>query len=85
MHRVIHGISDSRDKSECSFKTSCYQVDENDYYNCTGSNMCVFNPIDRYLHTCEQVKSNLTQVHITCVSLSNIIIYLYKNLFFVKI
>ena len=45
------------------------QIDESDQFNCTGSNICVFYPIDRSLSICHNLESNLTQIHITCVSL----------------
>jgi hypothetical protein len=69
LHRVIYGISDYRELNECVAKVDCLKNDERDEFNCTGLNTCVFYPYDRYLHTCHSAKSNLTQIHITCVNL----------------
>lgn len=55
----------------CTPQARCMQVDETDHFNCTGSNICVFYPIDRSLSLCRNKESNLTQIHITCVSLTN--------------
>ena len=72
LHRVIYGLSNTSGHSghgTCIPQTSCMQVDESDQFNCTGSNICVFYPIDRSLSICRNLESNLTQIHITCVSL----------------
>ena len=69
LHRVIYGISDPNAQNQCMPQVSCLQVDEIDEFNCTGSNICVFYPTDRYLFNCLHKKSNLTQIHITCVNL----------------
>jgi hypothetical protein len=72
LHRVIYGLSNTTSyygPGACIPQTACMQVDESDQFNCTGSNICVFYPIDRSLNTCRNLESNLTQIHITCVSL----------------
>ena len=69
LHKIIYGISESRSQTNCDMSTQCMQVDEKDEFNCTGSNVCVIYPIDRYLRACDFVKSNLTQIHLTCVKL----------------
>ena len=76
LHRVIYGISDYREIDECSPIVDCLKTDERDEFNCTGTNTCIFYPYDRYLHNCRGIKSNLTQIHITCVNLSN-----YESIF----
>lgn len=72
LHRVIYGLSNTsglNGASSCLPQSTCMQVDERDQFNCTGSNICVFYPIDRSLSGCKNIESNLTQIHITCVSL----------------
>ena len=80
LHRAIYGISDAKQQNICAPKVTCMQIDEKDEFNCTGSNICVFYPTDRYLRICNRVKSNLTQIHITCVNLGHLKkYYLEKN------
>ncbi len=70
LHRVLYGVSDAKARNQCFPRTECTLIDDKDEFNCTGSNICVFYPNERHLRSCRQIKSNLTQIHITCVSLS---------------
>jgi hypothetical protein len=68
----MYGISDYKYPTQCTPETACMQMDERDEFNCTGSNICVFYPADRYLQLCQDLQSNLTQIHITCVNIAHL-------------
>lgn len=83
LHRVIYGVSDHNELNECIPRAECMHTDESDdEYNCTGSNTCLIYPFERYLESCDDVQANLTQIHITCVNLSNSI-YLSRSSFMI--
>lgn len=72
LHKVVYGISEFRSEGDCVPKTNCMQTfNDKDEFNCTGSNICVFYPSDRYLVECDQLKSNFTQIQTACVNLGN--------------
>ncbi|CAF0984332.1 unnamed protein product, partial [Brachionus calyciflorus] len=79
LHRVTYGISDWTSENECILKSKCLEMNKNDEFNCTGSNICVFYPNERSLNSCQTIKSNLTQIQIACVSLTNLKKYLINN------
>jgi hypothetical protein len=68
----MYGISDYKYPTQCTPEAACMQMDERDEFNCTGSNICVFYPADRYLQLCQEIQSNLTQIHITCVNIAHL-------------
>jgi hypothetical protein len=82
LFRIFYGLShpnndqfyNSRPQlnpNQCSPQSNCFEIEHRDEFNCTGSNICIFYPTyDRALESCYQIKSNLTQIHITCVDLS---------------
>jgi hypothetical protein len=74
LERVIYSVSNltnTVDALTCTPQVKCMQIDEQDQFNCTGSNICVFYPRNRPLAKCNNIQSNLTQLHITCVNLVN--------------
>lgn len=79
LHRVSYGLSDDFTKDDCVTKSNCMDSEKIDEFNCTGSNICVFYPKERVLNNCQLVKSNLTQLEIACVNLSNLKKYLLNR------
>ena len=76
IQKIIYGLSP---RGECSLLTKtddCTSLEiaspiYNDF-NCTGSNICLFYPEVKVLNFCQHAKSNLTQIHLTCVNLGKV-------------
>ena len=68
--KVIYGISSpSGIINKCLINSSCRTVYNEDKINCSGLNYCVIESNHEILEDCYQIKSNLTRIFVSCISL----------------
>lgn len=80
IHRALFGVSDGTQTGtgKCTPRPTClqeyYPREPEQLFECTGSKFCVFYPSTNRLALarCQNLTSNLTQLHLTCASLGDL-------------